>query len=395
MVDHVWKWVIAWFAGFTLIAGSASADNLRLERVLLSSGGVGYFEFRAVVDGDAELLLSVPLVQVDDVLKSLVITDDRGGAGIVSYPGREPLEQYFRDLPFGPAALRSPAALLNALQGSRVRVKGLRQLDGRLMGTAPETVKLPDGLGTVTRHRLSILTEVGVEQTMLEDAGTVSFTDPALQRQLGEALDTVAAHREQGRRTVTVAYVVTAPLWKSTYRLALPAHGEKTALLQGWAAIDNLSGQDWQDVELTLVSGNPVTFHQALYAAYHVDRPEVPVEVMGRILPPPDEGAVANEPRERKTDAETGAVSYGMAGTEAAVVEGARLLADEPSAAGRLAAATAAEAATQIVFRISQSVTVPHGQSLMAPIVDRSVPASGSRCTSPRLTFATRWPVFA
>ena len=63
-------------------------------------------------------------------------------------------------------------------------------------------------------------------------------------------------------------------------------------LTQGWAVLENMSGQDWRDVEPTLVSGNPVTFRQALYAAYYVDRPEVPVEVLGRVLPAPDTGAI-------------------------------------------------------------------------------------------------------
>jgi len=47
------------------------------------------------------------------------------------------------------------------------------------------------------------------------------------------------------------------PLWKATYRLVLPADvGATTARLQGWAVLENFSGQPWNDVELTLLSGN-------------------------------------------------------------------------------------------------------------------------------------------
>uniref|UniRef100_UPI0013D8B7A8 DUF4139 domain-containing protein n=1 Tax=Acinetobacter baumannii TaxID=470 RepID=UPI0013D8B7A8 len=62
--------------------------------------------------------------------------------------------------------------------------------------------------------------------------------------------------------------------------------------LQGWATVENLSGQDWKDVELTLVSGRPVAFRQALYEAYYVKRPEVPIEVAGRLMPSVDRGGV-------------------------------------------------------------------------------------------------------
>src|SRR3954469_10274679 len=100
--------------------------------------------------------------------------------------------------------------------------------------------------------------------------------------------------RGQGKRTVRVAYIVTVPVWKASYRLTLPADATPPkAALQGWATVENLSGQDWKGVELTLVSGRPVAFHQALYDAYYVTRPEVPVEVAGRLNPYIDRGAVA------------------------------------------------------------------------------------------------------
>ena len=59
----------------------ALAADLALDRVMLSTGGVGYFEYEAKVDGNASLTLDVPLDQVDDVLKSLVVFDDKGGVG--------------------------------------------------------------------------------------------------------------------------------------------------------------------------------------------------------------------------------------------------------------------------------------------------------------------------
>ncbi len=65
----------------------AFAQDLALKRVMLSSGGLGYFEYEATVEGDATLKLTVSLGQVDDVLKSLVVYDDKGGVGGLSLPG--------------------------------------------------------------------------------------------------------------------------------------------------------------------------------------------------------------------------------------------------------------------------------------------------------------------
>ena len=86
---------------------------------MLSSGGVGYFEYEAVVDGNATLSLDVPLDQIDDILKSLVVYDDGGTAGEVTLPGREPLTQSFVDLPFDRAALELGARAPECPAGCR------------------------------------------------------------------------------------------------------------------------------------------------------------------------------------------------------------------------------------------------------------------------------------
>src|SRR5215471_10678562 len=99
-----------------------------------------------------------------------------------------------------------------------------------------------------------------------------------------------------GKRVVRIGYVVSVPLWKASYRLSLPTDPQADhARVQGWAILENFSGRDWHDVSLTLLSGNPVTFRQALFESYYVRRPSVPVEVAGRVLPRPDTGSIAAE----------------------------------------------------------------------------------------------------
>ncbi|MHA1153931.1 MAG: hypothetical protein ACTSQ7_14940 [Alphaproteobacteria bacterium] len=403
----------------------AGPGELTLERVMLSSGGVGYFEYTAEIEGDAELALRVRLDQVDDVLKSIVVYDDAGVVGQVRLPGREPLAQAFRDLPFGPAALESPAALFNALQGARLRASGDANLEGRILRARAETVVLPDGLGTTVRHRVSLITPQGVRQFILEQAETVAFVDPELQAQVDAALEAIAEHRVQdsrtlsiraegdGKRSIRVGYVIAVPLWKSSYRLGLPSAGEAQgeggpARLRGWAHVDNLSGQDWDGVELTLVSGNPVTFRQALYSAYFVDRPEVPVEVLGRVLPRLDRGVIASaEEKEAGRDggqafddefrnqqrlamervgslmAESDMMAVSKAQAQTAVGGAmapaelsAAMPAARPMAPAQMIAAQAQEATTQVVFRVPRPVTVANGQSLMVPVADREVPGA-------------------
>ena len=60
---------------------------------------------------------------------------------------------------------------------------------------------------------------------------------------------------------LTVGYTVETPIWRPTYRLVF--NGEHPQV-QAWGIVQNLSGEDWTDVRLSLVSGSPVSFRNEL-----------------------------------------------------------------------------------------------------------------------------------
>jgi hypothetical protein len=380
------------------LSAAAWAQELSLKRVMLSSGGVGYFEYESQVDGDAQLRLTVPLDQVDDVLKSLVVYDDKGSVGTISLPGSEPLAYTLKDLPFGQDALASPAALLNALRGAEISVGGARAISGRVVSVTEETVTSPDGKTLGERHRVTVFTDKGLQSFILQEAESLQFADASLRQQVGQALSAIQANRAkeartfditargQGRRAVRVAYIVAVPLWKGSYRLTLPADPTAArAALQGWATIENLSGQDWKDVELTLVSGSPVTFKQALYQAYFVERPQVPVEVVGRLLPTLDRGGVGGQMvgqggRTQVPPAAPRSRQYDDLRQQRAGVAAEAAPAPPPPMPGSVMAKVAdpveeSEALTQITYRFPRPVTVANGRTLSLPIIDREAPA--------------------
>jgi hypothetical protein len=377
--------------GFLSFPTFAFAQDLALKRVMLSSGGLGYFEYEASVDGDATLKLTVSLGQVDDVLKSLVVYDDKGSVGGLSLPGREPLAQAFKDLPFDQNSLVSPAELLQTLKGAQVTVGGSRSISGRIVSVEEDSVALPDNKGMVKRTRVTLYTDRGLQQFILEDAENLQFADQALRDKVGQALVAIQGNRAkdartidltmrgQGKRTVRVAYIVEAPVWKASYRLTLGADpAAARSGLQGWAVVENLSGQDWKDVELTLVSGRPVAFHQALYNAYYVTRPEVPVEIAGRLMPGIDRGGVTADQQRAKSSLPMPAPAPYRAQQERSV--GAPAMAPPPPPPAELATAAeqieASDAATQVIFKFPRAVSVENGRTLSIPIVDRQVPAA-------------------
>ncbi|HTS69136.1 MAG TPA: hypothetical protein VMO17_09130 [Terriglobia bacterium] len=79
-----------------------------------------------------------------------------------------------------------------------------------------------------------------------------------------------------GGREIFVSYISEVPAWKSTYRILLDQKNGNQLLVQGWAVVDNTIGEDWKDVQLSLVAGASESFVQNISQPMYVRRPEVP-----------------------------------------------------------------------------------------------------------------------
>jgi hypothetical protein len=64
-----------------------------------------------------------------------------------------------------------------------------------------------------------------------------------------------------GEHDLAIGYVAATPLWRPSYRVVV---GKDGADLQVWGIVQNLSGEDWKNVELTLVAGAPIAFESTL-----------------------------------------------------------------------------------------------------------------------------------
>lgn len=401
-------------AGLLTCATAAFAEDIPVNSVILSTSGLANFEHRAKVDGNAQLEFPVRFEQVDDILKSLIVFDKSGRLGGVTLPGKQPLTQVFKDLPFTQEQLSNPSALLNAYQGASVKVTGDElKATGKLLQVVPEEVALGDDK-TTTKNRISIMTDDGIKSALLENLESVMFTDEKIRSEVARALDAIrengTAERRvlsvnllgDGSRDVTLSYVVDAPLWKTAYRMVVPEAGQTKGMLQGWAVIENMTASDWQKVDLTLVSGNPVTFRQSLYESYYVQRPEIPVQVFGRVMPRIDQGTVATagemegaadgamEERDDMPKGRLGMMRKQMAPMASRGGAGGAMMAMDmastpaPAAppmestianiAQAANAAQSSEATTQVLFRFPDRFDLKSGQSMMLPFLSREVP---------------------
>lgn len=73
-----------------------------------------------------------------------------------------------------------------------------------------------------------------------------------------------------GKRRLRLTYVTGAPAWKPSYRVVVGKTGDVE--LQGWAIVDNASGEDWKDVRLGVGASSALSFRFDLKSLHNVDR---------------------------------------------------------------------------------------------------------------------------
>jgi hypothetical protein len=264
----------------------------------LYKNGVGYFEHVGQVRGNQEVTIPFTSGQLNDVLKSLTVLDLGGGRITgVAYGSAAPVDRQLGDLRLPVGEKSSLTEFLNALRGARLEIKsGTTSMTGRLLSVERKT-RIAGGT-TLEVDYVSLLTESGELKTSeLAPGYSVKLLDAGLAGRVDRFLDIVSAGREAdvrrmaistegtGERNVFVSYISEVPVWKSTYRIVLNGKAGGGPLLQGWAIVDNTVGQDWENVQLSLVAGAPQSFVQNLSQPYYVRRPVVPLPESAAISP--------------------------------------------------------------------------------------------------------------
>ena len=285
-----------------LSVAAVSAADLPIREVILYKHGVGFFERAGKLESGDTARLDFKAEDMNDVLKSLTITDRAGGKiSGVRYDASEPLEERLKNFPFAVGADSTLAVFLDQMKGARIEMKlGAETAAGVIM-----SARVIKGEEKSAEHEtITLLTDVGELRTYdLAAASSVKFTDPKLQSLLKDYLSVLNGARSKDRRSVYIdsigtaardliaSYMTPSPVWKSSYRLLLTATGEPT--LEGWAIVDNTSGDDWNNVRLSVVSGRPISFVTQLYAPKYVVRPEAELADNNAAAPQVFQGGIA------------------------------------------------------------------------------------------------------
>ncbi len=358
-------------------------NELPVRRVACFISGVGYFEHRGEVTGDSEVRLLFSRDQMNDILKSLVALDPGGEAApTVIYPSREPLERALKSFGVDLSGDPSPGELLGSLRGAAVAIEAPERIEGKVLTVETRTEQVVPTRTVLEKDYLSLVTPEGIRTVPLDSITGLTLVEENLNAELERALELLAESRDSGRTPVTVSfrgrgqrpvrigYIAETPVWKASYRLVLDGEDRETGHLQGWAIVENTGDFDWEGVELTLVSGRPISFIQDLYTPLYLSRPVVEPELYSSLTPRRYDEGIA--PAAKAPAAPRERALMRRAEPRPALMEMEQIgpLMDQIPAA-----AEAAETGELFSYRVEHPVSIPRGNSAMLTIVNEPVAA--------------------
>ncbi len=355
--------VIAWgLLGLSLgTTGCASvapveAQGLPLKKVVIYRNGVGYFERGGRVDGE-RVDFHVRKNEVGDFLATLAVFE-RGGSSVRSASFPLGVEKDAPDAPEpSPSPIRSDSPMRNEF--------------GMPM---PRPTPRPSGR-----------------------AGRSSD------------LETVVMQLDGREHDLQVGYIAVTPVWRPSYRLVLDKQG---ATLQAWGIVQNLSGEDWTNVSLSLIAEAPLAFDASLATAVIPPRPTVTDggDVIAVIpqsetslaqagaAPPPPAAPPAEAMMEREEDAAPAASmggradkaakkSVGRSAPQRSMAMAAPAPASAPAYSGHtkslsaLAAVALQAGATR--YDLAAPVTIPDKSATMVMLLDLPIPGEAIALFAP------------
>ena len=311
------------------ISSSATAHQISLPvtHISLYKNGVGFFEHTGRVLGDQTVTLDLTSTQLNDALQSLTAIDLGGGRITgAGYNSTTPLDQQLRSLPLSLGEQPTEQDLFNSLRGARIDITGSgTAFTGRILALELRPAPPADANAKpAVEHRfLTVVSDTGATRTLeLTSATIIRLLDAPLRTDLNTYLELLDRSRSEGirhlaltdrgpagspvPRELRVSFLSEVPIWKSTYRIlftdpntaqptaasqsAPPA--SQTATLQGFSVIDNTTGEDWNNVHLSLIAGSPQSFLQPLAQPIYARRPEIPIAQDAELTPQTHESAV-------------------------------------------------------------------------------------------------------
>ncbi len=361
--------LIACLLSSTALAQSAGPD---VSNVDLGQSGVALYTLTQSNPG-GDVSITVPRDHADDVLASLIVRDPVGRVIGISTATPADLPESLRGTPFAGGLPSGITALLQAMTGKSVTVRtATEEVTGIVLGLSER--QEVQGEAKITHPAVLLQQESGALTELILRPGASVAIDPELGDPLraaagtintGEAVKTFDLELEgDAPRDIELSYVTEAPAWKNSWRLLL-----EEGRLQGWAAVENVSGQDWTGIDLTLSTGSPVAYSRDLLTPLRIGRLDPPNLIAGRPTVRLDTGFAAPAPRQRGGVMLSGSAEMGLFSGADMAVEEAEPIAMAPPAR----AATELRGIGNVRYAVPEPVDLEAGRTANLLYIDLEI----------------------
>ncbi|MHA1468113.1 MAG: hypothetical protein ACTSP6_08560 [Promethearchaeota archaeon] len=267
-------------------------SKLNVKKVIIHKTGISFFIDEGLMKGSGTFELEFKIEEMNDVLKSLFVLDtsENGYVSSISYDAALDTSQLLKSIMLNVPDHDSFSSLITQIKGADVviTIGSSNTTSGTIMGI--EFIeKLSENI-KITEKILIILKADGIiTKIPFSEITSFEILNDDLKKDLKFFLDTVIAGKkkdskkitinceaggEEGDRTILVSYIRESPVWKTSYRLIMSKQQalDKKCLLSGWALIENTTNVDWEDIEISLVAGMPVSFIYDFYRPIYIQR---------------------------------------------------------------------------------------------------------------------------
>jgi hypothetical protein len=371
-----------------------TVSTVPLTKVTLYKHGIGYFERRGKVQAPGYVELQCGPDEIDDMLKSLLVLKPGGGkVSAVTYESAKPLHERLAEFGFDLKDSQSLPDLIGQLKGTQISVKlGGKELSGRVLGLDTNNRIVDNSI--VEERFLLIFTEENVLlRVEIAAINGLEIKDASLAKEVQQQLELLFLSVKKkdrkilkvdisgaGESDLIIAYSIPCPIWKTSYRLVFDQ--EERLLIQGVAIVDNTQEEDWNDVQMVLVSASPISFIQPLYEPILPQRRTI--QTQGFKSSGPFVAEAAQKKREQATPKQARSrMAAPMEMAAGASMDMLSTCASPQLAYGSLAEIAmepesrldvdAAEKGELFEYRIGGTVSVPRNSSALIPVVQEYI----------------------
>ncbi|MDE3051591.1 MAG: hypothetical protein KGJ48_17025, partial [Nitrospirota bacterium] len=185
------------------------APALPLSKIVLYSSGVGYFQHDGSLNNRTQLDLRFNVLQINDMLKSLVVQDFGGGrVSTVTYGSRDPVTKTLGSFGINLNGNPTLGQILTQVRGESVEVAAPNPVVGTLLGVEKKTESVGEGSQRriVEQEYVTLLTEEGFRSLSLANIQGIKLTNPAMNAELHQALAVLASNHDAQKKTVSITF---------------------------------------------------------------------------------------------------------------------------------------------------------------------------------------------